>query len=189
MVLIAQVPWYGLVTTGNCKQIMLLLEDRHGDAGVDNQDLDLTLLRAAQVNAHSTLTQPCCQAAAHVFACDPHFSMCRSLTQRSLLCMFTASALHYTQQTCHRVLIHKSAPACVVNMFRCWMCMPEHNTGAAGVRMHSSMPSANSDWPCATHSHHSALQGTRALTLFNCAECMGGSKPDPMGASQKRPEP
>ncbi|DBB16866.1 TPA: hypothetical protein ACH3X3_015102 [Trebouxia sp. C0006] len=42
------VPWYGLVTTGNCKQIMLLLEDRHGDTGVDNQDLDLTLLRAAQ---------------------------------------------------------------------------------------------------------------------------------------------
>ncbi|KAL0033073.1 hypothetical protein WJX79_001401 [Trebouxia sp. C0005] len=42
------VPRYGLVTTANCKQLMLLLEDRHGEAGVDNQDLGLTLLRAAQ---------------------------------------------------------------------------------------------------------------------------------------------
>ena len=50
---------------------MLLLEDRHGEAGLDNQDLGLTLLRAAQVNAQPTLTQPCCQSAAHVFACDP----------------------------------------------------------------------------------------------------------------------
>ncbi|KAL0038202.1 hypothetical protein WJX79_007975 [Trebouxia sp. C0005] len=42
------VPRYGLVTTANCKQLMLLLEDRHGEAGLDNQDLGLTLLRAAQ---------------------------------------------------------------------------------------------------------------------------------------------
>jgi len=51
----AQVPRYGLVTTANCKQLMLALEDRHGETGVDNQDLDLTLLRAAQVNAQINL--------------------------------------------------------------------------------------------------------------------------------------
>ena len=58
----AQVPQYGLVTTANCKQLMLFLEDRHGEAGVDNQDLGLTLLRAAQVNAQPTLAQPCCRS-------------------------------------------------------------------------------------------------------------------------------
>jgi len=141
----AQVPRYGLVTTANCKQLMLFLEDRHGEAGVDNQDLGLTLLRAAQVNPQSTLAQSCCQSAAHVFAYDPCFPMPLSLTQRSLLCMFTASALHYTQHTCRCVLIYKSASAYMVNMFRCWICIPEHNIGTAGVCMHSSEPSANSD--------------------------------------------
>ncbi|KAL0025026.1 hypothetical protein WJX77_012563 [Trebouxia sp. C0004] len=42
------VPRYGLVTTANCKQLMMLIDDRHGEAGIDNQDLGLTLLRAAQ---------------------------------------------------------------------------------------------------------------------------------------------
>ena len=122
----AQVPRYGLVTTANCKQLMLLLEDRHGEAGVDNQDLGLTLLRAAQVNAQPTLSQPCCQSAAHVFACDPCIFKFLFLTRCSLLCMFTASALHYTQQTCRRVLIHKSASAYMVNIFPCWILTPQH---------------------------------------------------------------
>ena len=59
----AQAPQYGLVTTANCKQLMLFLEDRHGEGGVDNQDLGLTLFRAAyHVNAQSTLAQPCCRS-------------------------------------------------------------------------------------------------------------------------------
>ena len=55
------------------------------------------------------------------------------------------------QQTHLHVLIDKSASAYIVNMFRCWMCIPEHDVGAAGVSMHSSEPSANSDCPCMNH--------------------------------------
>lgn len=146
----AQVPCYGLVTTANCKQLMLFLEDRHGEAGVDNQDLGLTLLRAAQVNAQPTLAQPCCQSAPHVFACDPCCSMFLCLTQCSFLCSFCASALHHTQQICQSSNL-RSASAYMVEMFTCCMCIPEHDLGAAGVRMHSSEPIASFDCPCTNH--------------------------------------
>ena len=143
----AQVPRYGLVTTANCKQLMLFLEDRHGEAAVDDQDLDLTLLRTAQVNAQAQHLHDLAVSLQRMSACDPRFSIFRSLNQRSCLCT-TASALHHPQQTCQCVLLHKSASAYVFNMFRCWMCITEHNIGAAGVCVHSSRPSATSDWPC-----------------------------------------
>ncbi len=55
-----QVPQFGLVTTRNCKQILEVLEDRHGAGGAANTDLDLVLQRAAQVTCKSKLTSCCC---------------------------------------------------------------------------------------------------------------------------------
>ncbi len=91
-----------------------------------------------------------------------------------------------TPSCCQCVLCHKSASAYMVNMFRCCICTPALNIGAAEVCMRSSEPSANSDWPCTNHSSLCS-SGTRPLTFFDCAECMGDCKSHPMGASQRGP--
>ena len=112
----AQVPRYGLVTTANCNQLMLALEDRHGETGVDNQDLDLTLLRAAQVNAQINLhhlvvsLQRMSLPVTHAALCSlpsPNADCCaHSLPQRCIplskhvsVCYVT-SLLQHTWSTC-----------------------------------------------------------------------------------------
>lgn len=44
-----EVPGYGLVTVLNARDILLAINDVHGEPGVSNQDLDVQLLRAAMV--------------------------------------------------------------------------------------------------------------------------------------------